>query len=127
MRFTPCEGYPVMPAPDQHGRPSLRPLDSAEMSAWMRNLLKDCKTDPCLKIACDRKISSHSCKCALLSMMAKFGATVEVRACLGYHACGNSTVVRYSRDAAAGPLHEVSIMLQHVRSLEFFRTLPQVQ
>ena len=117
--FTPCEGYPVMPAPDQHGRPSLRPLDSAEMSAWMRNLLKDCKRDPCLKIASDRKISSHSCKCTLLSMMAKFGATVEVRACLGYHACGNSTVFRYSRDAAAGPSHELSIMLQHVRSLEF--------
>ena len=117
--FTPWEGYPVMPAPDQYGRPSLRPLDSAEMSAWMRNLLKDCKVDPCLKVPQDRKISSHSCKCTLLSMMAKFGATVEVRACLGYHACSNSTVFRYSSDAAAGPLHELSIMLQSVRSMEF--------
>ena len=52
-------------------------------------------------------------------MMAKFGATVEVRACLGYHACGNSTVFRYSRDAAAGPLHELSTMLQCVRTKEF--------
>ena len=117
--FTPCEGYPIMPAPDQHGRPSLRPLDSAEMSSWMRNLLKDCKRDASLNVTGDRRISSHSCKCTLLSMMAKFGASVEVRACLGYHACGNSTVFRYSRDAAAGPLHELSIMLQRVRSSEF--------
>ena len=107
--FKPCAGgWPAMPAPDLWGRPTVRPLNSGEMTAWVRKLLPGAGE-------AGRKLSSHSAKCTLLSWMAKFGASQDVRACLGYHVGTSKTVFRYSRDAAAGPLHELGKMLHWVR------------
>ncbi|CAE7519225.1 dnajb6-b [Symbiodinium sp. CCMP2592] len=111
--FKPCTGgWPVMPAPDVTGRPTVRPLSSGEMTAWIRKLLPGAAE-------ADRKLSSHSAKCTLLSWMAKFGASQDVRACLGYHVGTSKTVFRYSRDAAASPLYELGRMLQWVRDGRF--------
>ena len=110
--FVPCDGWPVMPAPDEHGRPTVRALSSAEASAWIRHLLGNDKVD-------DRRLSSHSCKCTLLSMLSKFGASVDVRACLGYHVGKNQTVFTYSREAAAGPLRVLQDMLTAIQRGEF--------
>ncbi|CAE7382993.1 unnamed protein product [Symbiodinium sp. CCMP2592] len=85
---------------------------TGEMSAWIRKLLPGAAE-------ANRKLSSHSAKCTLLSWMAKFGASQDVRACLGYHVGTSKTVFRYSRDAAAGPLFELSRMLQWVRDGRF--------
>ena len=110
VKFTPCKGgWPVMPAPDAAGRPTVRPLSSGEMSSWIRKLMPGAAEE-------DRKLSSHSAKCTLLSWMAKFGAPQDVRACLGYHVGTSKTIFRYSRDAAAGPLYELGRMLSWVRN-----------
>ncbi len=63
---------PLLPAPNTSGAPTKRPLSSEEMKLWARHILT--------KFGCDlsgRKITSHSCKCTLLSFSAKHGISLE--------------------------------------------------
>ena len=101
---------PLMPAPDRLGCPTVRPLSSQEAGKWLRALL-DKKG---LQVE-DRKLTSHSFKCTLLSYAAKRGLTLDDRLALGYHS-GSSMVHRYSRDAMARPLAQLSAMLLEIRT-----------
>ena len=96
------EGFPVMP---------VRPLSTKEASEWVRLLLSRTGLDPN-----GRKISSHSAKATLLSFLAKYGAEISVREILGAHVSHLKSVIRYSRDALAGPLRVLEQMLTDVRS-----------
>ena len=109
----------VMPAPDEDGCPTKRPLSSAEASQWLRKLLTGDK-----RVNAARKISTHSCKATCLSYCAKYGVDPMTRLQLGYHSGGGSglrMVHTYSRDAAAEPLSKLVQVLDDIRS---FRLMP---
>ena len=104
------DGFPIMPAPDQSGMPTRRPLSTAEVRKWIAVLLGD---------TTERKLTSHSCKCTMLSYLAKHGCDVNDRAILGGHSSHISSVIRYSRDSLAAPLRSMEKMLADVRSGRF--------
>ena len=62
-----------------------------------------------------RKISSHSCKCTMLSYAAKFGMAWDDRLVLGGHVGHLKSPVTCSRDALARPLRLLSELLADVR------------
>ena len=107
----------VMPAPDEEGRPSMRPLTSGEASQWLRKVLTGCKdVDP------ERKVSIHSCKATCLSFCAKYGLDAMTRLQLGYHTGGDAglrMVHTYSRDALAEPLGKLGQVLKDIRDQKF--------
>jgi hypothetical protein len=91
----------IMPAPDREGGVSQRPLESGECGKWLRRVLDigiAAATDP------DRRVSSHSLKCTMLSFAAKRGLSVPDRLMLGYHASQMHMAMVYSRDGAAASL-----------------------
>ncbi|CAE7458003.1 unnamed protein product [Symbiodinium sp. CCMP2592] len=106
--------FPVMPAPDKSGAPSVRPLDTEEMGRWLRHLL----TGSGSKQA-DRKLSSHSCKCTMLSYAAKRGISIVDRQLLGYHTTPHRMALTYSRDSAAHPLMILERMIKEIRDRVF--------
>ena len=64
--------------------------------------------------------TSHSCKAAVLSWMAKAGGKLADRSLFGGHAKhGEFTTLEYSRDALAGPLAAVAEVYQHIREGRF--------
>ena len=98
--------FSVMPAPDHNKEPTVRPLESEEASKWIRYLLTGSMSkDP------KRKLSSHSCKCTLLSYAAKFGVSTEERLVMGYHMAHV-----YARDAAAPTILILEQILAAIRS-----------
>ena len=52
----------------------------------------------------DRRVSSHSLKCTMLSYAAKRGISVPDRLMLGYHSSNMHMAMVYSRDGAAASL-----------------------
>ena len=96
----PPEGL-IMPAPDQNGMATQRPLESGECGKWLRRLLGvESSTAP----GQDRRVSSHSLKCTMLSYAAKRGLSVPDRLMLGYHSSQMHMAMVYSRDGAAASL-----------------------
>ena len=73
-------GHPLMPAPMSDGAPGRRALDSQEAGRWLRAVLGLEHIS-----GCDRKVSSHSMKCTMLSYLAKRGIEMSDRLLLGYH------------------------------------------
>ena len=94
----PPEGL-VMPAPDQHGQATERPLESGECGKWLRKLLEISAGNQD-----GRRVSSHSLKCTMLSFAAKRGLPVPDRLMLGYHSSNMQMSLVYSRDGAAASL-----------------------
>ena len=91
----------VMPAPNKLGEPSQRPLDTGECGGWLRRLLE---LDMATGSEVDRRVSSHSLKCTMLSYAAKRGISVPDRLMLGYHSSNMHMAMVYSRDGAAASL-----------------------
>ena len=91
----------VMPAPNKLGEPSQRPLDTGECGRWLRRLLE---LDMATGSEVDRRVSSHSLKCTMLSYAAKKGISVPDRLMLGYHSSNMHMAMVYSRDGAAASL-----------------------
>eukprot|EP00435_Cladocopium_sp_Y103_P026886 s4229_g6.t1 len=91
----------IMPAPNKLGEPSQRPLESGECGKWLRRLLQ---FDGTAESSSDRRISSHSLKCTMLSYAAKRGLSVPDRLMLGYHSSHFHMALVYSRDGAAASL-----------------------
>ena len=105
------EDFPIMPAPNTAGEATKRPLTTKEVAEWIKLLLRRGG------IAMgDRRISSHSAKATILSFLAKYGAELSVREILGAHVSHLQSVIRYSRDALAGPLRVMARMLADIRS-----------
>ena len=93
------EYQPLMPAPDDQHRPTIRPLGSDEAGRWLRYLLQPSGAEAAMG-----RISSHSMKATCLSYLAKRGINLQDRRMLGYHVSGERVPLGYSRDAASRPL-----------------------
>ena len=103
-------GHPLMPAPLSDGQPGRRALDSQEAGKWLRAIL-ELDIDQCD----DRKVSSHSLKCTMLSYLAKRGIEMSDRLLLGYHTSPFTMGLTYSRDGMARPLQILGDMLCEIR------------
>ena len=99
LTFPPC-GL-IMPAPDREGAATQRPLESGECGRWLRRLLG---ADDAVGANAERRISSHSLKCTMLSFAAKRGLSIPDRLMLGYHSSQMHMAMVYSRDGAAASL-----------------------
>jgi hypothetical protein len=108
-------GHPTMPAPDDLGRPTVRPLATDEMKSWVRLILQLHGVD-----AGDRQYTSHSCKPTALSWTAKYGISWEDRCVLGGHVAHLKSPIVYSRDALARRLYALQTVLVAIRNQEFF-------
>lgn len=85
------KGHPTMPAPVDGGGVSVRPLSREEMKHWTRLLLKPVEVD-----IGDRRVTSHSCKCTLLSWCSKRGLPWKDRLALGGHTSTVKSAMVYS-------------------------------
>ena len=101
--------YPLMPAPDSCLEPTKRPLSTQEAQLWTHEMLKG-------EMKPGSKVTSHSCKCTCLSMLAKRGASYDDRLVLGYHANAMKMALVYSRDSSARPLALLCHVLGEIRS-----------
>lgn len=105
---------PLFPAPNEDGTPSRRILTSQECGQWLRALI-----NRQLPIDDSRKITSHSMKCATLSMLAKRGVSMEDRLILGYHTSPFKIGLTYSRDAMSRPLLILEKLFAEIRQGKF--------
>ena len=101
---------PFCPAPDVSGKPTVRGLDSDEVTDWLRLLLD--------KRQGDFQVSSKSLKATVISWGAKRGLEPLVLQRLGYHASGGRDVV-YSRDAQAPLLLVVERIIREINEGRF--------
>ena len=108
------DGFPLMPAPLESGEPGKRALDSEEAGRWLRALLQLSGPD-----LADRKVSSHSLKCTMLSFLAKRGVSMPDRLLLGYHTSPFTMGLTYSRDGMARPLQILEEMLTEIRKGQY--------
>ena len=104
------EYQPLMPAPDDQFKPTIRPLGSDEAGRWLRYLLQPSGAEAALG-----RISSHSMKATCLSYLAKRGINHQDRRILGHHVSGERMTLSYSRDAASRPLRVLEKVLREIR------------
>ena len=71
-------GLPTLPAPNSDGLPTKRPLSTDEMKQWLQMVF----TSRGINLD-GRRLTSHSCKCTLLSWLAKHGDDWADRMALG--------------------------------------------
>ena len=107
-------GHPTLPAPDSEGSPTRRPLGTDEMKRWV-SLVLESKGHSLV----DRRLTSHSCKCTVLSWLAKHGNEWTDRMALGGHVSFMKSTVIYSRDAMARPLRVLEALLSEIRMKHF--------
>lgn len=108
--------HPPMPAPSVEGKPTVRPLGTDECGVWLRLLLQ---MNP-VASQNDVRITSHSCKCTILSYAAKRGLPHEERLVLGHHAHQGRMADVYARDAEARPMRMMEELLSEIRAGRFF-------
>ena len=110
--------HAIMPAPDQWGNVTDRPLETAEAGAWLRKVLFGCKS-----VLDDRRVSTHSLKATFLSFAAKRGLPVPERLQLGYHTSQFQMALVYSRDGASAVLMTLEKLINEIKTGVF---LPDV-
>ena len=110
------ETHPPMPAPSVEGKPTVRPLGTDECGSWLRLLLQ---MNP-VASQNEVRITSHSCKCTILSYAAKRGLPHEERLVLGHHAHQGRMADVYARDAEARPMRMMEELLEEIRNQRFF-------
>eukprot|EP00435_Cladocopium_sp_Y103_P050946 s207_g15.t1 len=105
-------GVPTMPSPLSSGGWSLLPLEAAQATAWLRELLRGL----CPEVPMD-SIGTHSLKATMLSIMAKASCSTDLRRLAGYHVDPTARMaLEYSRDAQTPVLHAleaISMAIQH--------------
>ena len=105
-------GTPTMPAPLSSGGWSLLPLEAAQATAWMRELLTNLQPSTPMQL-----IGTHSLKATLLSMMSKAGCDPAIRRLAGYHVDpGSKMALEYSRDAQAPVLHALQAISMAIQN-----------
>ena len=109
--------FPLMPAPDEMGQATVRPLNTKEACGWLHLLLRQ-KVDT-LGMSEPLKYTSHSFKATTLSHLAKYGCSFEDRLALGYHVDQLRMALRYSRDGASRPLRMLETCLADIRNGRF--------
>ena len=107
-----------MPAPDEGGVPTIRPLTTAEAGKWLHVILLQQVSKNALHSPL--KYTSHSFKATCLSYLAKFGCSFEDRLALGYHTDQVRMALRHSRDGASRPLRVLEECIRAVREKRFF-------
>ena len=109
-------GHPTLPAPDSEGSPTRRPLSTDEMKRWVRMVLESKG-----HIIGDRGLTSHSCKCTVLTWLAKHGDDWTDRMALGGHVSFmKSTVIQQGRYGPA-PSCPGAVAFGHTTELFFAR------
>ena len=103
-------GLPTLPAPNSEGAATKRPLGTDEMKQWLHMVLA--AKGICLD---GRRLTSHSCKCTVLSWLAKRGDDWADRMALGGHVSFMKSAIVYSRDAMARPLRLLESLLLDIR------------
>ena len=103
--------YPLMPAPNNAGEPTIRALASDECSSWLQKLLPERGEMP---------TTSHSLKSTALSYCAKYGLSHVDRLALGGHSHPYKISDTYARDALARPLRLLAEVLEAIREKFFF-------
>ena len=100
-------GVPTMPIPLAGGRWGQVPLEPAQATIWIREILAK------LRPSCDiSEIATHSLKSTVLSWMAKCSCREDLRRLAGYHVDpGSKSALEYSRDAQAPVLHAIEGIL----------------
>ena len=73
--------FPLMPAPDDCGQATVRPLNASEAGKWLNLLLRQ-KVDA-MGLSEPWHYTSHSFKATTLSYLAKYGCSFEDRLALG--------------------------------------------
>ena len=106
-----------MPAPDEGGVASVRPLSTAEAGRWLKVILIQYASKRTLQA--QSNYTSNSFKATWLSFWAKFGCSFEDRLASGYHADQVRMALRYSRDAASRPLCVLGECLAAIRGGRF--------
>ena len=106
----------IMPAPDKSGDATQRPLESGECGKWLRRLLDHGAAGESQD---ERRISSHSLKCTMLSFAAKRGLSVPDRLMLGYHSSQMHMAMVYSRDGAAASLILLERLIREIAAGKF--------
>ena len=101
---------PLLPAPCLEGGWSNRPIGSKEVKLWLHAMLSDLTDFSC------ENLTGHCIKATTLSMLARYGASDEVRMVLGHHSMrGKSSLEAYSRDIQAYPLRVLEQMFHSIR------------
>ena len=106
----------IMPAPDKSGDATQRPLESGECGKWLRRLLDHGAAG---ELQDERRISSHSLKCTMLSFAAKRGLSVPDRLMLGYHSSQMHMAMVYSRDGAAASFILLERLIREIAAGKF--------
>ena len=92
-------------------------VSSGQLTLWLRSILSRAPDADAEAVG---RLRSHSCKATLLSWGAKAGVSDKSLTLLGYHSLGvNMASVGYRRDALAGPLRELQVVVVAVRKLQF--------
>jgi len=102
-----------MPAPDRHGIPTGRPLETQECAAWIRKIVGTSVDSS------SRRVSSHSLKSTMLSYAAKRGIGIPERLQLGYHTSNFQMGMVYSRDGAAASLMVLEKLISEISQGKF--------
>eukprot|EP00435_Cladocopium_sp_Y103_P068105 s236_g31.t1 len=96
-------GVPTMPAPLAGGNWSLVPLEPAQATVWMREILSHLRPGVPVK-----DLGTHSLKATVLSWLAKCCCSESLRRVAGYHIDPSSkSALEYSRDGQAPVLHAI--------------------
>eukprot|EP00435_Cladocopium_sp_Y103_P046174 s2442_g13.t1 len=104
-------GIPTMPVPLACGRWGQVPLEPAQATTWIREIIGK------LRPSCDvSELATHSLKATLLSWMAKCSCPEDLRRLAGYHVDpGSKSALEYSRDAQAPVLHAIEGIMMIIR------------
>ena len=114
----------LMPAPLPGGGSSKARLSTSEACVWLRELM----VTGGLPADVAMRYSAHSMKATLLAWAACFPLSHDERRVLGGHIKpGDRSVLVYSRDAIAGPLRSLEVVLNRVASGEFRPDAPRGQ
>ena len=107
---------PTLPSPRIGGGWSKVPTSVSTGASWLRSLVGAGSGDA--------RVGTHSCKCTVLSWMAKYGSPASDRRLLGYHVPRkDKSLVIYAREALAAPLRVMDEVLRKVASSEFMPDL----
>ena len=109
IKLPPYDNF--MPAPDQDGVATRRPLETKECGLWLRKILLGHTQHSSVK-----QISSHSMKTTVLSWAAKRGYDVPLRLQMGYHCNRMQMAMTYSRDAATASIMAVQKLIDEIKS-----------
>ena len=109
--------HPLIPSLSSTGNWLPDCLSSAALTTWLRALLSRA---PDADYGLIQQVRSHSCKATALSWCSKMGLDDRTVTLLGYHSQGrNMASLGYRRDVLAGPLRDLSRLIQSVASGSF--------